>query len=121
MIYHITTQAAWQAAKASGRYSPPSLANEGFIHCSRRDQVLAVANEFYRGQGELILLCIDEARLHAVLRWEAPAHPNGVAIPSITGADQFPHLYGPLNLAAVVAALRFKEQPGGFALPPDLP
>ncbi len=42
-----------------------TLADEGFIHCSRRDQVEATANRFYGDVAELVLLTIDEAALDA--------------------------------------------------------
>lgn len=122
MIYHICERAAWQAALAAGRYSAASLAAEGFIHCSTREQALAVAEAFYRGKEDLLLLCIDESRLLPPLRWEAPAHPTagGGAGIEIDAAGRFPHIYGRVNLDAVVAALDF-PQAAGFSLPPGLP
>jgi len=91
-LVHLCTHAAWQAAQESGSYQPVSLAAEGFIHLSRPDQILKVANTFYHGIRDAILLWIDPARLQAALRWEA------------VDEDVFPHLYGTLNLEAVVAA-----------------
>ena len=76
MIYHITTREAWQMAQSQGSYRAESLQSEGFIHCSARRQVPQVANSFYRGADELLLLQIDESRLNAPLMWEAPAHPD---------------------------------------------
>jgi len=90
-LVHLCTRAAWQAAQDAGNYQPPSLAAEGFIHLSRPDQILKVANTFYRGLAEAVLLWIDPTRLQAALRWEA------------VDADLFPHLYGALNLEAVAA------------------
>ena len=52
MIYHITSRSAWDEAKARGEYRAPSLESEGFIHCSTRNQLLQVANAFYRGRSE---------------------------------------------------------------------
>lgn len=62
MIYHITSGSAWDDAKRRGTYRAPSLENEGFIHCSTRDQLLGVANAFYRGREDLALLCIDQTK-----------------------------------------------------------
>ncbi len=121
MIYHITSGAAWAQAQMRGQYRAPSLASEGFIHCSTRDQVPGVANEFYRGKADLRLLCINADKLKCELRWEAAAHPDGVMAPHSRDDARFPHLYGALNLEAVVAAVAFKERDSGFALPPDLP
>jgi uncharacterized protein (DUF952 family) len=77
-------------------YAPHSLRSEGFIHCSTLAQVIDTANRFYRGQQDLLVLCIEESRLTAELKYEAPAMPHGEA------ADElFPHLYGELNVEAV--------------------
>jgi uncharacterized protein (DUF952 family) len=77
-------------------YAPDSLRSEGFIHCSTLAQVIDTANRFYRGQQDLLVLCIEESRLTAELKYEAPAMPRDEA------ADElFPHLYGELNVEAV--------------------
>lgn len=97
-IYHITSQTSWSAAQEAGAYTADSLASQGFIHCSKDDQVLRVANAFYRGQTGLVLLEIDLSALRPEVRWE----------PGMDKANElFPHLYGPLNLDAVVRVLEF--------------
>ena len=117
MIYHITGRAAWRAAQDCGIYSSPTYESEGFIHCSRHDQILNVANEFYAGANDLLLLCIDEKRLTAELRWEAPAHPKPTAAGEISTGALFPHLYGPLNLDAVARTADLVRASGVFCLP----
>jgi uncharacterized protein (DUF952 family) len=106
-IFHIAHQADWQAAQVAGSYRVASLEQEGFIHCSTTEQVAGVADRFYRGQTDLVLLHIDPQRLQAPLRYEAPAEAPA-------GNERFPHIYGPLNLDAVVAVQAFaagaKEQ-----------
>ena len=121
MIYHIVNRDAWSEAMRRGSYSPPSLADEGFIHCSTRSQILSVANDFYGGQADLLLLSIDESRLKAELRWEAPAHPQPKSPAATASEGMFPHLYGDLNLGAVVGVFDLAKADGGFALPCDLP
>ncbi len=114
-LYHIAAAADWEAARRRGYYAPASLEAEGFIHCSRRDQVLAVAETFYARRRDLILLRIDPNRLSAPLRWEAPA--GGLPV-GLGAEDRFPHIYGPLNLDAVEAVLPFQPADDGrFALP----
>jgi uncharacterized protein (DUF952 family) len=109
-IYHITRAEDWAAAQAAGSYRAGSLDHEGFIHFSTAAQVLRVANFFYRGQVGLVLLAVDEARLGAPLRYEE----------SEPGLAPFPHLYGPLNLDAVVAVYAFPpEADGSFRMPAD--
>ena len=121
MIYHILKRDAWLEAKRHETYRPPSLAADGFIHCSARTQILSVANDFYRGQADLLLLCIDEGRLKAELRWEAPAHPQPRSVAATESESLFPHLYGALNLDAVLGVFDLAEANGSFALPVDLP
>jgi uncharacterized protein (DUF952 family) len=118
-ILHITRRADWAAAQAAGQYTAPSLQSEGFIHFSTAEQVIAVANSFYAGQVDLVLLSVDTVKLTAPLKWEPPIGlppPGGV-----TDQPLFPHLYGPLNLSAVVVVINFP--PGGdgrFELPEEL-
>ena len=116
MILHITSKQEWLAAQTKGEYIAPSLASEGFIHCSTEKQVLNVANAFYRGQTGLVLLKLDETRLRSEVKWEAPAGPPA---DNISEADLFPHVYGPINLEAVVSVLDFEPDPvsGNFSLP----
>lgn len=101
LIYHITTQQAWDQGCAEGAYQTDSLASQGFIHCSNRDQALRVGNTFFKELPNLVLLHIDPTRLSAELRYEPPDHPSGKPPPTAE-EERFPHLYGPLNLEAVV-------------------
>lgn len=114
MIVHITTRGEWAAAQQAGSYRAASLDSEGFIHCSTWQQVLPVAKHFYRGRGGLLLLSIDESRLHAPLKWEAPAHPNPDKAGEFDETNKFPHIYGELNLDAVVAVAGLRESQAGF-------
>ena len=109
MILHIVSRADWETAVRSGEaYEAPSLASEGFIHCSTAAQVLGPANEFYRGQDGLVLLVIDPDRLDADVVYE-DCYDSGEA---------FPHIYGPIALAAVVEVVDFPAGPDGtFTLP----
>lgn len=90
MIVHICTREAWEAAQSAGEYLDPSLESEGFIHCSRPDQVLRVANTWFRDVPDLVLLWIDPGKVRPEIRWEPVEE------------DEFPHIYGPVNLDAVV-------------------
>jgi len=120
LVYHITTRNAALKARQSGVYHPASLMREGFIHFSQRRQILDVANAFYRGQRKLVLLEIETERLKAELRHEPPIHPaNSSTLPA--SSSLFPHLYGPLNMDAVVNMIDFPCGADGlFTLPPSL-
>ncbi len=118
-IVHIASRLLWEEARQLGRYSPPGLASEGFIHCSTVAQVTAVAGKYYRGQSGLVLLVIDPARLTSTLRWEPPA--EGAHPPGVPSGDLFPHIYGSLNLDAIVQVLDLEpDAAGGFSLPAGL-
>ncbi len=123
LIYHLTSRNASLAARLAGEYRTESLSVDGFIHFSQRHQILGVANAFYAGRTDLVLLVVEPARLRAELRYEPPAHPGGpTSAPLPAAGDLFPHLYGPLNFEAVLAEMDFPPLPGGgFALPGNLP
>ena len=91
-ILIITTPQKWEEAVAEGHYRRDDLATEGFIHASRPDQLPWVVENFYKGQTELVVLRIDTEKLTSPLKWESPPGMD----------DVFPHLYGPLNLDAVI-------------------
>lgn len=112
-ILHITSRAEWQQAQRDGAYRAPSLDQIGYIHFSKPEQVLVVANSFYRGAPELVLLVVEPARLVADLRYEPPDEAPD-------SSQRFPHLYGALNLDAVTAVLDFPPDANGgwSALPP---
>ncbi|MDZ4672786.1 MAG: GNAT family N-acetyltransferase [Phototrophicales bacterium] len=115
MIYHITTRAEWDEAQKVGAYRAPSLESQGFIHASSISQVIKVANAVYVGQKNLVLLAIDVRHIIAPMRYEPP--DTSILAEQYEG-ELFPHIYGELNLSAV---LRVDELPCGddglFALP----
>lgn len=108
MIYHIASESAWQAAERQGSYRADSLDSEGFIHCSTRDQLVEVANRLYRDRRDLVLLCIDDGRVDAEIRYE-----------NLEGGRQpYPHVYGEIDLDAICDALLYEPGPDGtFGLP----
>ena len=100
-LLHICPVSDRQEAQARGEYRPASLDTEGFIHCSTAGQVAATANRFYHGRRGLVLLHIDPARVRPPVRLE-PAD-----------GSLFPHIYGPLNLDAVVDVQEFEPGEDG--------
>ena len=111
IILHITTSGEWCQAVELGVYQAASLSSEGFIHCSRPEQVLQVANTVFRGNAGLVLLCIDRNQVAAPIRDE---NLEG-------GEDRFPHIYGSINLEAVRQVVNFPPGSDGlFELPVEL-
>ena len=93
IIYHITTEAEWHSAQASGFYMAASLSSEGFIHCSTETQVEGVLDRYFNGQPGLVKLAIQVSKL---------VHPPKYEIASSI-SEAFPHVYGVINIDAVVA------------------
>ena len=89
-ILHIASSTEWESALRNGVYEAPSLASEGFIHCSTKGQVVATANAYYRGATNLVLLLIEEAAVTAHVKYEPP-----VSAARAGSTELFPHIYGP--------------------------
>ncbi len=110
LIYHIAPASAWPPA--GGVYDGTSLADEGFIHASTAAQLLPVADRLFAGRTGLVVLAIDPDRVGVPVVYE---NTEG-------GSELFPHLYGPLDPAAVVATAPLEPGPDGrFTWPAALP
>ena len=103
-ILHLTERSLWEAARERGAYEISTrgrtLQEEGFIHCSTRAQLPTVAAFLYGsydGPDDLVVLVVDPQRLDVPLRYEA-VKPGG---------EEFPHVYGPLPVSAVVDVERW--------------
>ncbi|WP_244929327.1 DUF952 domain-containing protein [Nocardioides sp. W7] len=98
LIYHVATAADWTAAQVTGEYTTSTygvtLAQEGFLHCSREDQWRGVLARYYADVREpLVLLVIDTDRVGVPVVEEPPA-PGA--------AETYPHVYGALGPASVI-------------------
>lgn len=98
-LYHLALADEWaEAVERGGPYRRStigaSLEDVGFVHCSFAGQVEATRRRFYAGRDDVVLLRLDPARLTAEVRVE-----------DLFGAGEaFPHVYGPVELDAVVEA-----------------
>jgi uncharacterized protein (DUF952 family) len=109
-ILHITPRTEWERAKKLGTYRSESLATEGFIHCSTLTQVIGSANRFFKDKQDLVILSIDPTLVTAEIRNEG-ADTNNL----------FPHIYGELNIDAVIRSIDLESTPDGtFILPSEL-
>jgi uncharacterized protein (DUF952 family) len=90
-IYHIVLPDTWEAVKNNSTYAAESLETEGFIHCSYDHQLDGVIERYYSAASALVILKLDIGKLTSKL----------VSEPS-TGGEVYPHIYGPINLDAVV-------------------
>jgi uncharacterized protein (DUF952 family) len=91
VIYHLTTVEEWEDAQDQGSYQPPSFTREGFIHCCTEEQLASVQERHFQGQENLVKLVIDPTLLNQKLQYDRDEQLQ----------QEFPHVYGPLNLSAV--------------------
>ncbi len=103
LIYHMTTQPEWDEAVKLGEYRARSLATEGFIHASTKDQLEASANRHFARNASIVLLKIDLDLVRGRVVWENSPH----------SATPFPHLYGPLILDAVMGIFVWERDGDG--------
>jgi uncharacterized protein (DUF952 family) len=90
-VVHIASLSAWEQARTSGLYRAESLADEGYIHCSRWDQLAATVERHFPGVADLVVLVVEPGELPFRLE-------NG-----------FPHLYSELPLSSVTEVLTLPE------------
>ncbi|PWT94622.1 MAG: DUF952 domain-containing protein [Bacteroidetes bacterium] len=93
IIYHITTKIESDRARQTGLYESPALKEEGFIHCCEANQVDGVLQRYFNGKKDLVKFVIDTGRLKSQLIYDW----------STSIEATFPHIYGPINIDAVVA------------------
>ena len=98
-IYHVTDQPSLDAA-ANGSYTCASLQQEGFIHCCKREQLAGVLERYYQGATGLKLLEINPELLSAKLVYEN----------TVGGEELFPHIYGAINIDAVLSVEDLSSQ-----------
>ena len=91
VIYHLTTLQEWEDAQDKGSYEPPSFQREGFIHCATEEQVGGVLKRHFKEHENLVKLIIDPSRLTQKLQYDRNEEQQ----------QDFPHIYGALNLEAV--------------------
>jgi uncharacterized protein (DUF952 family) len=110
MIYHMCPAETWEAAVRAGGYrGTDDDLRDGFIHFSTASQVEETARKHFFGQIGLFLVAVDADRLGDALRWERSRND-----------ELFPHLYGELDLGAVVSVLSMRTRSDGSHDMPEL-
>jgi uncharacterized protein (DUF952 family) len=104
--FHLTPADWWEAADPAAPLTAPSLETEGFIHCTTgADEMVTTANRHYRGDPRpFVVLTIDLGRLTA---------PVGVD----DAARIHPHVFGPLDRAAIRGVQPMPRAADGTFLP----
>jgi uncharacterized protein (DUF952 family) len=109
-IYKICPASAWREAERQRVYrGSADDARDGFIHFSTARQVAETAQKHFFGQTELLLIAVDADALGGALRWE-PSRND----------ELFPHLYGELDLGAVIGVLDMHTRSDGYHDIPEL-
>jgi len=109
IIYHFVEKDYFEEFRGRDEYFPANYKSDGFIHCTREPENVARVADFIIGgkPGEYLLLAINEEKVNAEVRYES-------AGPSIL----FPHIYGHLNMDALINILHFlRNEDGRFIFP----
>jgi uncharacterized protein (DUF952 family) len=109
-IYKICSASAWREAERQGLYrGSADDARDGFIHFSTASQLAETARKHFAGESGLFLIEVDADALGEALRWERSRND-----------ELFPHLYGELDLGAVVAVVDMPARSDGSHDIPEL-
>jgi uncharacterized protein (DUF952 family) len=106
LTYHLTPRAWWDAADLDAPLRSPSLDTEGFIHCTDGAvEMVATANRHYAAEpGTFVVLTVDLDRVSSPWRVEDPRRI-------------YPHIFGPIARAAIIAVVAAPRDPDGTFLP----
>lgn len=104
LIFHLVKKNDWKEQKKESRYAPESLDSHGFIHCSSGDDIEGVANRLFKGEEGVLLIVINTTLIEPELKYEEDEE---------TGT-RYPHIYGPLNLDAVVDKIELATDDDGL-------
>lgn len=96
-IYHIAILADWENQTNEKEYSIESLNEDGFIHCSKYEQLNATLKRFFEDRKDIVVLRIDTKLLNIPLIYEADDDGSGF----------FPHAFGPIQKNAIVEVITF--------------
>ena len=107
---HCMKKSTWEERKNNGSWGKRNIETEGFIHCSQPEYFWRVAPNFYGITEELVIICIDEAKLSAELKYE---DGDGCG-------RAYPHVFGLINNSAVTAVLPFLHNENGWVKNPEL-
>jgi uncharacterized protein (DUF952 family) len=100
-IYVLISGADYETAVATGKFASASLATDHFIHASPFNQLNRVANKYYKELANVRLMVTALSKVGPVVKWE----------PATGGL--YPHIYGELNMDAVLKAFPIAPNASG--------
>lgn len=93
VAYKVLTATEMSALEHDGRFEGASVDRaDGYIHLSTAAQLTETVDKHFAGQEDLHIAAVDLVALGDAVRWE-----------QARGDQNFPHLYAPLTLDAVIA------------------
>lgn len=104
--FHLTPRDWWEAADPGRPLESPTLASEGFIHCTDgADELVATANRHYRADPRpFVVLTLD---------LDAAGSPWSVE----DTRRIYPHVFGPIDRTAILAVAPLPRADDGTFLP----
>jgi len=107
LIFHLVKKKDWKEQKKEARYHPEVLDSKGFIPCSSGNNIEEIANRLFRGERRILLIVINTTLIEPELKYEQ----------NMEGGVSYPHIYGPLNLDAVIDKIELvPEEDGSFEI-----
>jgi uncharacterized protein (DUF952 family) len=106
--FHLVPEAAWSAQDPGAPYRHASLETEGFIHCTDGAEAMRdTANRHYGADPRpFLVLTVDLDAAGSPWRIEKPGSP-------------YPHVYGPIDRAAILDVRPMPRDPDGTFRPPE--
>ena len=103
MILHYIKKSMLEERRNKDFWGKRNIEAKGFIHCSRPEFFWRVAPNFDSVEDETVILCIDENKLSAEVKYEDGDNCG----------RSYPHVYGMINNSAVTAVLPFLHDENG--------
>ena len=111
MIAHCMRKNKWNEIKDEDYWGYQDIEEEGFIHCSPIKYLWRVLPNFEDVKDELVIICIDEDKLEAEVKYEDDDNCG----------RNYPHVYGIINNDAVIKVLDYlKDEQGHYTKNPEL-
>jgi uncharacterized protein (DUF952 family) len=120
LIYHIVKENEFLSSVVGNNYVPATLQNNDFVHCSLETSVVPVANDYYKGVKEkLLLLRIDPLKLKSRTKYESAMPESGAGTSHISSSPVFPHVYGPIEKSAIDGIGVLGKEESGYVWPKE--
>ena len=100
ILIHLIEREDWESAREENPLFQKSFIQFGFVHCCLPDQTESVLSQWFAGNNEVIAVEIDSEKLKFPLVFE---NLEG-------GNEDFPHIYGPVNIDAIVKSYPVSQQ-----------